>query len=78
MQQTHLKGVQDSTRLGKKGNLMRLNFDHTTKWYMHKQELILENKTHETLCDFEIQTDHLTSTWRQDLVLINKKIEFTT
>ena len=29
-------------------------FDHTAKWYMPKPESIVENETHEILCDFEI------------------------
>ena len=38
----------------------RLNFYYTTKYYMLKPELVLENKTHEILLDFEMQTDYLT------------------
>ena len=51
----------------------KLNFDHTTKWYMHKPESVLENETHKILWDYEIQTDHLIPARRPDLVLINKK-----
>ena len=51
----------------------KLNFDHTTKWYMHKPESVLENATHKILWDFEIKTDHLIPARRPDLVLINKK-----
>ena len=51
----------------------RLKFDHTTKWYMHKPESVLENKIHKNLWDFEIKTDHLISARRPDLVLIKKK-----
>ena len=36
----------------------KLKFDHTTKWYMHKLETVLENETHKILWDFEIQTDY--------------------
>ena len=50
----------------------RLNFDHTTKGYMHKPESILENGTHKILWDFKIQIDHLILARRQDVVLINK------
>ena len=31
-----------------------LKFDHTTKWYMHKTVLVLENTTHKILCNFKI------------------------
>ena len=37
----------------------KFNFHHSTKWYMHKPESVLENKTHKILWDFEVQTDHL-------------------
>ena len=40
---------------------------------MHKPESTLENETHKILWHFETQTDYLTPTKRQDLVLINKK-----
>ena len=40
---------------------------------MHKPESVLENETHKILWDFEIQTDHLITARRPDLVLINKK-----
>ena len=36
----------------------RLKFGHTNKWYVHKPESVLENKSHKILCDFEIKTDH--------------------
>ena len=35
----------------------RLNFDHTTKWYIHKPELVLENEIHKILWDFETKAD---------------------
>ena len=41
--------------------------------YMHKLESILENKTYKLLWYFEIQTDHLISARRPDLLMINKK-----
>ena len=36
-------------------------FDHTNNWYMHNPAAILENDTHKTLWDFNIQTDQLFS-----------------
>ena len=53
----------------------KFKFDHTTRWYKHKLEPILENDTHKILWDFEIQTDHLIPARRPDLVIINKKRE---
>ena len=40
---------------------------------MHNPESILENETYKLLKDFEIQTDHLISARRTDLIKINKK-----
>ena len=34
---------------------------------------VLENDTHKLLWDFDIQTDHLISARRPDLIIINKK-----
>ena len=42
--------------------------DYTNKWYMYDTESVLENKTHKIRWDFEIQTDHLISPRRPDLV----------
>ena len=35
----------------------KLKFDYFTKWYIHKPESVLENKSHKILWDFELQTD---------------------
>ena len=48
-------------------------FDHANKWYMHNPAPVLENDTHKLLWDFDIQTDHLISARRPDLIIINKK-----
>ena len=40
---------------------------------MHKPESRLENETHKILWDFKIQTGHLISTKRPDLVIIDTK-----
>ena len=44
-----------------------------SKWYMHNPAAVLENNTHKLLCDFDIQTDHLISARRPDLIVIKKK-----
>ena len=51
----------------------KFKFDRSNKWYMHNPASILENDTHKLLCDFDIQTDHLISARRLDLIVINKK-----
>ena len=38
---------------------------------MHNPASVLENGTHKLLWDFDIQTDHLISDRRQDLIVIN-------
>ena len=40
---------------------------------MHIPESVLVKETHKLLRDFEIQTDHLISPRRPDLMIINKK-----
>ena len=49
---------------------------HKTEYdgvYMHKTESVLENDTLKLLWDFDIQTYHLISARRPDLIIINKK-----
>ena len=46
----------------------KFKFDHTNKCYMH-------SPAHKLLWDFDIQTDHLISARRPDLIVINKKQE---
>ena len=40
---------------------------------MHKPESVVENLKHKIVWEFEIQTSHIISARRSDLVLINKK-----
>ena len=51
----------------------KFKFDNTNEWYMHRPALVLENDTHKLLCDFNIETHHLISARRPDLIIINKK-----
>ena len=51
----------------------KLKFDHANKWYMHNPAPVLENDTHKLLWDYDIQTVHLISARRPDLIIINKK-----
>ena len=43
------------------------------KCYMHNPAPVLENNIHKLLWDSDIHTDHLSSTRRPDLIIINKK-----
>ena len=45
--------------------------DHANKWYMHNPASVLENDTHKLLWD--LHTDHLISTRKSDLIVINNK-----
>ena len=51
----------------------KFKFDPTNKWYVHNPAAVLENDTHKLLWDFDIQTDHLISARRPDLIVINYK-----
>ena len=51
----------------------KFQFDHTNKWYMDNSAPVLENDSHKLLWDFNIQTDHLISASRLDLIMINNK-----
>ena len=53
----------------------KFQFDHTNKWYMHNPAPVLENDSHKSLSDFNIQTDHLIPARRPDLIIINKEKE---
>ena len=53
----------------------KFKFDHTNKWYMHYPAPVLEKDTHNLLWEFDIHTDHLISSRRPDLIMINKKRE---
>ena len=51
----------------------KMKFDHTNKWYIYNPASLLENDTHKLLWDFDIQTYHLISTRRPDLIIIKIK-----
>ena len=53
----------------------KFKFDHTNKWYLHNPASVLENDTQKLLWDFNIQTDHLISARRPDLIVIYNKKE---
>ena len=40
---------------------------------MHNPELILKNETHKVRWDFEIQTNHIITARRPDLMTVNEK-----
>ena len=51
----------------------KLKSDHANKWYMYNPAPVLENDTLKLLWDFNIQTNHLISPRRPDLIIINNK-----
>ena len=54
----------------------KLKFDHANKWYMHNPATFLENETDKLLWDFKIQTDHLISARRPDLIRTCRIVNF--
>ena len=50
----------------------KFKFDHMNKWYMSNPASIPENETYKLQWDFVMQTDHLISARRLDLIIINK------
>ena len=53
----------------------KFKFDHTNKLWKHNPASVLENDTHKLLWDFNIETDHLISARKPDLMIINNKKE---
>ena len=51
----------------------KFKFDLANKWYKHNPTPVLENDTHKLLWDYDIQTDHLLSAKRPDLIIIKQK-----
>ena len=51
----------------------KFKFDNTNKKYMHNSAPVLENDTYKLLWDFDVQTNHLISARRPNLIIINKK-----
>ena len=54
-------------------NNNEFKFDHTNKWNMHNAASVLKNDKHKLLWNFDIQTDHLISVRRPELIIINNK-----
>ena len=52
----------------------KVKFDLTKKWYMHNPASVPENVIHKVLWDFDIQTYHLISARRLDLIVINREL----
>ena len=50
----------------------KLKLEYSNKSYIHNPESIQENETDKLHWDFEIQTDHLISARRPDLVIVKK------
>ena len=70
----------DTTRLDKVIYLemcKKFKFDHTNKSYMHNTSSVPENDTHQFHWDFDIQMGHLISARKPDLIINNKKSEFS-
>ena len=46
----------------------------TNKWHMNKPESFLENESHKSLCDFEIEMDHQILARRSNLIIADKNM----
>ena len=55
----------------------KLEFYHTTRWYMHKSEPVRENETQKVLLGFKVQTNHFIPVRKPDLVIVCKQKEGT-
>ena len=53
----------------------KFKFDHTSKWYMHNPESVLENEIHKILREFENRSSNLGQTTRPSDNLQKKKRE---
>ena len=74
MAQKEYKAIHDWVGKGIHWEMCKkFKFDHADKWYMYNPAPVLENDTHKLLRDFDIETDHLISARRPDLIIINKK-----
>ena len=58
------------------GIVQKVQLCHSNKWYMHKQESVVDNEMHKILWDFEIQMDHLILIRKPDQLINKKKKEF--
>ncbi|KAL5258978.1 hypothetical protein ACHWQZ_G009445 [Mnemiopsis leidyi] len=48
-------------------------FDHSSKWYEHRAEKVLENNDVKLLWHFHVQSDHVIEHCRPDLLLVKKE-----
>ena len=53
--------------------LRQKGFPHEPQWYKHDPEAVVENDKFKILWDFTIQTDHIISARRPDIVVIDKQ-----
>ena len=53
-------------------------FSHSSKWYEHRAEKVLENDEVKLLWDFHMQSDHIIEHCRPDLLLVKKKTKEAT
>ena len=51
----------------------KLKFEHTIKRHMHNSGSIRVSERHKLLLDLDIETNHLISARRPDLIIINQK-----
>ena len=65
--------AQNNARIGTtQAETVRLKTYHSSKWYIHKTDAVIENGTYTIHWCFEMQTGHPFQIRKPVLVLINK------
>ena len=74
LSQTDYKARHDKVSAAVHWSLCKeYGFDHSSKWYEHRAEKVLENDSVKLLWDFHVQSDHVIEHCRPDLLLVKKK-----
>ena len=74
LSQTEYKARHDKVSVAVHWSLCKeYGFDHSSKWYEHRAEKVLENDDVKLLWDFHVQSDHVIEHCRPDLLLVKKK-----
>ena len=74
LSQTEYKARHDKVSAAVHWSLCKeYGFDHSSKWYEHRAEKVLENDDVKLLWDFHVQSDHVIEHCRPDLLLVKKK-----
>ena len=74
LSQTEYKAMHDKVSAAVHWSLCKeYGFDHSSKWYEHRAEKVLENEDVKLHWNFHVQSNHVTEHCRPDLQLVKKK-----